>query len=182
MARGMTGPGVFSALTIEDAEGYAEFLTQHGFKAAAVHSKMSKTVNARVLARLQAGELRAVVHVSMLSEGVDLPWLRWICLRRPVGSRVRFVQEVGRVLRTMPDGDRWGPKDTAYVLDPHALFLEHGISNPAALGEPAPKPPPGPKLIGRLPGEPKGLKGATRVDVASAWARRLLLVMQAGGL
>ena len=70
----------------------------------------------------------------------------------------------------------------AYVLDPHALFMEHGISNPAALGEPAPKPPKGPKLIGRLPGEPKGLKPATRVDTASAWARRLLLVMQAAGM
>lgn len=182
MARTMTGPGVFSAMTIPDAEGYAQWLTGHGFASVAVHSKLKPARIRETIQRLQRGELRAVVHVSMLSEGVDLPWLRWICLRRPVGSRVRFVQEVGRVLRVMPEADQWGPKSLAYVLDPHALFMEHGITNPAALGEPAPKPPKGPTLIGRLPGEPKGLKPATRVDAASAWARRLLLVMQAGGM
>ena len=37
---------------------------------------------------------------SLLAEGVDLPWLEWLCLRRGAGSRVRLAQEVGRVVRT----------------------------------------------------------------------------------
>ena len=58
-----------------------------------------------------------------------MPWLRWICLRRPVGSRVRFVQEVGRVLRAYPG------KEIANIIDPHDLFGVHCLSNPERLGE-----------------------------------------------
>jgi hypothetical protein len=64
----------------------------------------------------------------MLVEGVDFPWLRWICLRRQVKSRVRFIQELGRVLRASPG------KDKARVLDPNDLFGEFQLTYADALG------------------------------------------------
>jgi hypothetical protein len=65
----------------------------------------------------------------MLSEGADYPWLRWLCLRRNVDSRVRFIQEVGRALRSYPG------KIEAVLLDPNDLFGSFRISYEEALGE-----------------------------------------------
>lgn len=183
MMHACAGPGVVSALTISDAERYAEFLTERDFPAEAVHSRRSKADNEATLEKLLAGGLRCVVHVAMLSEGVDIPALRWICLRRPVGSRVRFVQEVGRVLRVIPEPDKWGEKTVAHVLDPHALFAEHGIAHPAALGEPPPAEPTEDRLDGPMPtGGVAQMRPAVQIDTVSSWCRSLLLVLQADGM
>ena len=125
----MDGPGVVSALNIEDAESYAGYLNRYGIKSAAIHSKMGRKQREHLLEMLQKGALKCLVHVSLLAEGVDMPWLRWLCLRRPVGARVRFVQEVGRVLRSHPQ------KEVAHIIDPHDLFGMHCLSNPERLGE-----------------------------------------------
>lgn len=122
------GPGIVSALSIRDADEYAGWLTENGVSAESIHSGHSQTERDERLARLQSGEIRCLVHVSLLAEGVDLPWLRWLCLRRPVGARVRFLQEVGRVLRTHP-GKREG-----VVLDPHLLLGRHGLTTVEAIG------------------------------------------------
>jgi hypothetical protein len=181
MMEDQVGPGVVSALTILDAERYAEWLTDHDFPAEAVHSKRKRRDNEASLAALLAGDIRCVVHVAMLSEGVDIPPLRWICLRRPVSSRVRFVQEVGRVLRICPP-DQWGTKTEAAVLDPHDLFGEHGINFPAALGDAPPKPPKGDTIKGPPGSGEREMRAARAVDLVSGWARSLLLVMQADGM
>ena len=125
----MDGPGVVSALNIEDAESYATFLNENGIRSSAIHSKMNRKKREYLLKLLENGTLKCLVHVSLLAEGVDMPWLRWICLRRPVGARVRFVQEVGRVLRAHPN------KEIAHIIDPHDLFGMHCLSNPERLGE-----------------------------------------------
>jgi hypothetical protein len=125
----MDGPGVVSALNIQDAETYANYLSDNGVPAKSIHSGMRKDLRQSLLQELEAGSLKCLVHVSLLAEGVDMPWLRWLCLRRPVGARVRFVQEVGRVLRCNPG------KEFAYIIDPHDLFGTHSLSNPEKLGE-----------------------------------------------
>tara|TARA_R100001510_G_scaffold57750_1_gene67425 strand:- start:2552 stop:4036 length:1485 start_codon:yes stop_codon:yes gene_type:complete len=125
----MEGPGVVSALNIDDAESYAGYLNRYGIKSAAIHSKMKRQQRDDLIEELRTGGLKCLVHVSLLAEGVDMPWLRWLCLRRPVGARVRFVQEVGRVLRCHPG------KEVAYIIDPHSLFNIHCLNNPEKLGE-----------------------------------------------
>lgn len=120
------GPGIVSARNIPEAESYAAFLTEHGVKAEAIHSKLSPGDQKARRARLLAGDIRCLVHVAMLVEGVDIPALRWLCLRRPTASIVRLVQEVGRVLRISPETG----KTRAFVLDPYMLIdnitLDHG--------------------------------------------------------
>lgn len=117
------GPGIVSASGIKDAEAYAEYLTDNGWPALAIHSKLKQKEQEARLAKLEAGDLRALVHVSLLAEGVDLPWLRWIALRRKVKASVRFWQEVGRVGRTHPG------KTEGLVFDPHLLTGVHGTVN-----------------------------------------------------
>ena len=121
------GPGLVNARNIEDAEAHAAWLSERGVSAVAVHSGLDRDEIAARLERLRVGELACVVHVSMLQEGVDLPWLRWLCMRRPVRSRVRFVQEVGRVLRAHEG------KTRAELLDPHDLFDSFGLTYQAIL-------------------------------------------------
>lgn len=124
-----TGPGIVSADTIADAEAFAAELGDAGVRAMAVHSRMPRAAVDARLDALRTGDLQALVHVALLVEGVDLPWLRWLCLRRKRGSRVAFAQEVGRVLRCAPG------KAHADIYDPHDLFGLHSLSEPARLGD-----------------------------------------------
>lgn len=121
------GPGVVSALSIPDAEAYAARLTAEGVPSAAVHSRMGRQAIRDAVERLRSGEIRCVVHVALLVEGVDLPWLRWLALRRPVRSATRLVQEVGRVLRAAPG------KSHADLYDPHDLIGAVGLVHPSQI-------------------------------------------------
>lgn len=121
------GPGVINAASIQDADAFAELAHEYGLRVDVVHSNRNDSQNENALDALREGEIDAVVHVSMLQEGVDLPWLRWILLRRNTKSRVRFAQEVGRVLRSHPG------KEYATVFDPLELFGSYKITLEAVL-------------------------------------------------
>lgn len=121
------GPGIVNAVSIEDAEEFSRVLTDAGIPCMPIHSALGRSERAATLSKLQSGTILSVCHVNMLSEGVDLPWLRWICLRRVVKSRVRFCQEVGRVLRSHPG------KTEAVILDPHDLLGAFSLSYDAIL-------------------------------------------------
>lgn len=127
-------PGLINAITIADAEFYAEYLNERGFAADSIHSRLSQPERRDRLERLESGELRALVHVSMLKEGVNLPWLHWLALRRPTVSRVRFVQESGRVLRSYPG------KTKATIFDPLDVCSQFSMTYAAALGWDEPEP------------------------------------------
>ncbi len=122
------GPGLANARSINDAEAFAARLNASGFVAKAVHSRHSRAEQAATLDALRTGRLQVVVHVALLTEGVDYPWLRWLLMRRPVASRVRFAQEVGRVLRSAPG------KTEALLYDPHDLLGKLALSYEAVLG------------------------------------------------
>jgi hypothetical protein len=124
-------PALASAKSIVDAEAFAVYLGQRGISAAAIHSQLSRKEQAARIYGLRSGAFRCLVHVSMLSEGSDFPWLRTLLLRRPVGARVRFVQEVGRVLRVDPENPE---KVDGLILDPFDLMGAHGLRHKDALG------------------------------------------------
>jgi hypothetical protein len=121
------GAGIVSAETIADALDYAAYLSARGWPAEAVSGSMPRADVAAALERARLGEIRAIVHVQLLTEGVDLPWLRWAALRRS-RSPLGLVQEVGRVLRTACG------KASAIVFDPLGLAPLHAFATPEALG------------------------------------------------
>jgi len=122
------GPGLANARSIADAEAFAARLNAAGLVAKSVHSRHSRAEQAATLNALRTGRLQVVVHVALLTEGVDYPWLCWLLMRRPVASRVRFAQEVGRVLRSAPG------KTEALLYDPHDLLGKLALSYEAVLG------------------------------------------------
>ena len=128
LADGLAGPGTVNALSCDDAEQFAAQLAAEGIAARPIHSRLTDREQDHRIEQLRRGQIGVLVYPSLLSEGVDFPWLRWGCLRRPVKSRVRFIQELGRFLRTTPG------KSEAVILDPLGLLEQHATRVDAALG------------------------------------------------
>ena len=127
------GPGVASAVSIEDAMDFAAYLNNRGVPSSAIHSRMKRAERDDVLGALRRGELLCVVHVALLVEGVDLPWLEWLCIRRPPPldtslTPTRIPQEIGRVLRAHPG------KERAFVLDLFDTLGRFSIDYEAVVG------------------------------------------------
>lgn len=127
------GPGLYNSVSIADAEVFASKCLDAGVSARPIHSQMSDADKARRIEEWRSGEVGALVHVNMLSEGCDFPWLRWICLRRPCGSRVRYVQELSRVLSSFTDPITGEVKDEAVVYDPQGIIKNFKLDYKAVL-------------------------------------------------
>ena len=181
------GPGVVNAYHIDDAAGFAALLNSEGIKSAAIHSRLTTTVQDALLEQLRSGALDVLVYPSMLSEGVDLPWLAWGCLRRKVSSKVRFIQELGRFLRTNAG------KTEAVILDPLGQLEDKATALDAVLGWAADDEPEAPSGDRELdeevedPGddekeETKSDRFARVADALAAYSRSLLLVAISDGI
>lgn len=123
------GSGIVDARNIADAVAFAQRLSDAGVAALPIHSQLSTSAKRAALDRLRSGDLRCLVHVQMLTEGVDIPFLTWGCLRRKRGSRVENAQHIGRYLRAYPN------KAFADIYDPWEILPTFGLDSPAALGE-----------------------------------------------
>jgi superfamily II DNA or RNA helicase len=128
-------PGVCNATSIADAEVFAQKLRDKGMKCEAIHSKLEQGDYDIRFNALSEGKLDVVVYVTMLCEGVDIPRLRWLALRRPTTSRTRFAQEIGRVLRWFFDPVTNQEKNEALIIDIYDLFGSFRLSYEEALGE-----------------------------------------------
>ena len=120
------GPGIIDAISIDDATAFSESVRESGRASYVVHSNLPASEIQKRLSQAEV-ENAALVHVDLLSEGVNMPWLRWLGVRRPTGSAIRFAQYVGRGLRSYP-GKRNCP-----VFDPHDLFNELSVDPEAVL-------------------------------------------------
>lgn len=119
--RAPPGPGIVSAKDKKVAREVAEALTLAGIPATEIHSGHSDKEQERKIAALLRGEYRCLVHVDLLTEGVDIPSIRWIGMLKTRGSHVAILQEGGRGLRVLNAPDRWGPKT-------ECVFLMHIIT------------------------------------------------------
>lgn len=175
------GPGVFNARSCRDANTFARVLGELGWAVAPVHSKLSAEDNELAIAALKSGELEAIVHVNMLAEGVDIPQLRWMVLRRSVRSRVRFCQEVGRGLRAFPG------KDSCWIGDPNDLFGSFKLSYEAVLAGQAvgvaddPAAEAARELAEKAGQVPPKRYEALHLDALAIWMRRTTLDLEAKG-
>lgn len=124
------GPGIVNAPDTADADRFAQRLRDNGILAVSVHGKISSKSRINRLAAIESGAIQVLVHVNVLAEGVDIPSLRWIVLRRGSTTKIRFPQEIGRILRAHPG------KTHAVVYDPHALSVENALQAEADLWKP----------------------------------------------
>jgi len=102
---------VVDAIDVKDAEFFAGWLTANDWPALHIHGQMSVAEKRERIAALYDRKVRTLVHVKLLTEGVNLPWLSGVGLRVQSKSRTRLIQYVGRALRT------WEGKEHGLVLD-----------------------------------------------------------------
>lgn len=84
---------------------------QFGGEAAIVHSEQSRDTNNAVLEAFRAGDIRIILSVNMLNEGIDVPATGVVVFLRSTESQTVFWQQLGRGLRIS------GEKRTVRVLD-----------------------------------------------------------------
>jgi len=101
------------------AEFMADYFSQAGVRAVAVHAKSTMPRN-EALKQLHDGTLDVIFSVDLFNEGVDLPAIDTVLMLRPTESKILFIQQLGRGLRLHTD------KKFVRVLDfigNHKAFL-----------------------------------------------------------
>ena len=113
-------PAICCCVSIEHAEHVAEQFCNAGYRAVAIHSKMSGSYESAING-LRTGEVEILCQVEVLSEGVDIKGAKVLIMARPTESIVIFLQQVGRVLRSAPG------KEKAIIIDHVSNFTRHGL-------------------------------------------------------
>lgn len=117
LARGL--PAIYCFSSINVAEHYAQAFREAGYRAIAVHSKMTGAQDK--IDGLKNGTLDILCQVEMLSEGVDVKGAIVLGMVRPTASTVICLQQWGRVLRSAPG------KEKAIIIDHVSNFERHGL-------------------------------------------------------
>ena len=104
---------------------YAEHLQQRfvevGVAAEYIDCFTDRLDRERIFDRFRAGETRVICNVATLAVGLDLPMTSCIIDARPTKSEIRFVQTIGRGLRTAP------AKQNCLILDHAGNHLRLGM-------------------------------------------------------
>ena len=114
-------PAVAFCVTVEHATNVAEQFRQAGYRAVAISGESDTTERASALQGLRDGSLDVVCNCALWVAGVDAPTIGCIILLTPTQSVVKYLQSVGRGLRTHPG------KADCIVLDHAGNVKRHGL-------------------------------------------------------
>lgn len=115
------------ACSVEHARHVAEALSARGVTAAVVHGELARDERDHRLTEFSAGNIRALVSVSILTVGYDEPSVDALALLRPTKSAGLYAQMIGRGMRVHPSKtdclvldfgkniERFGPVDSLRV-------------------------------------------------------------------
>lgn len=113
--------GFVYAISIAHAENIATYYRQHGVNAVAISSKTDENERARLIEAFKNGEVSIICSVDLFSEGFDAPDADFIQLARPTLSLSKYLQMVGRGLRTAKG------KKSCIILDNVGLIDRFGL-------------------------------------------------------
>lgn len=112
--------GIVFCVNVAHAKAVIAALCAHGELAALIHAGTPKKERAALIADFQAGAVRWMVNVNVLSEGFDAPHIDIVAMLRPTKSPGLYYQQCGRGFRLAPG------KTDCLVLDYAGNVLEHG--------------------------------------------------------
>ncbi len=114
-------PTICFCVNRKHAQHICERFIEAGVAASYVDGETSREDREAVFERFRSGETRIIVNVAVLTAGVDFPNASCIIDARPTKSRMRFVQSLGRGLRTAPG------KTDCLILDHAGNHLRLGM-------------------------------------------------------
>ena len=106
-------PTITVAVTVEHAHEVAKLYNAAGYSAEVVIGTTPQDARQSAFKRFEAGELKVIVSVALIDEGLDLCSATCLQLLRPTKSLRLWKQLCGRVLRPAPGKS-------------HAIILDHG--------------------------------------------------------
>ena len=115
------GQTIVFTVSVDHAIVLAKLFNKAGIPADFVASDIKDSVtgirtsakdNEKKIEKYRNGELKVLVNVNILTEGVDLPQTRTVFLARPTVSTILMTQMIGRALR----GEAAGGTPEAYIV------------------------------------------------------------------
>lgn len=114
-------PAVAFCVTVEHATNVAEQFRQAGYRAVAISGDSDTVERDAALQGLRDGSLDVVCNCALWVAGVDAPSIGCIIQLAPTQSVVKYLQSVGRGLRTHPG------KEDCIILDHAGNVKRHGL-------------------------------------------------------
>lgn len=119
--------GIVYCISIEHAHNICEAYKNIGVVAEYIDSKTPKTEREQIVQDFKDGKIQVLVNVDIFSEGFDCPDVEFIQMARPTWSLSKYMQQVGRGLRTSPG------KDKTIILDNAGMYARFGLPSDARL-------------------------------------------------
>lgn len=91
--------------SIQHAEDVKVQYENSGISAVVVHSNLSKKQKQEALRKVESHQIDSLIHVAMLGEGYDHPYLSVAAIFRPFKSLAPYSQFIGRILRRIPENE-----------------------------------------------------------------------------
>lgn len=105
--------------SIKHAEKVKELYIESGKRVVIVHSDLDKKERKEELRKIESHQTDVVIHVAMLGEGYDHPYLSVAAIFRPFRSLAPYSQFIGRILRRIPDSEAESQLDNIGVVIAH---------------------------------------------------------------
>ena len=113
-------PIVIFCASVPDCETVSSAMRAEGFRCETVHGEMDPEKRKQYIYEIGTGKLNAICSYDVINEGVDVPILSGVILRRRTTSLIIYLQEIGRALRRAPG------KDKALIIDQVGNVYRHG--------------------------------------------------------
>lgn len=112
------------ACSIDHAEEIKQLYIENGYRAEVIHSKQLPEKQDETKQNIENHRLDVIIHVAMLGEGYDHPYLSIAAIFRPFRSELPYEQFIGRVLRVIPEEEVEKTDDNiADIVSHHNLQL-----------------------------------------------------------
>ena len=118
-------PCVVFCTNVAHAHDTCAHFREAGYRAVAISGETATDERTGALERLKGGELDVVVNCQLWVAGVDCPAIGCVILLAPTKSLTKYLQSIGRGLRTHPG------KTDLVVLDHAGNAFTHGLPTEA---------------------------------------------------
>lgn len=118
-------PCVVFCTNVKHAQDTADAFRQAGYRAIAISGESATEERTQALEGLRTGALDVVVNCQLWVAGVDCPVIGCVILLAPTKSVTKYLQSIGRGLRTAPG------KNDLVVLDHAGNAFVHGLPTEA---------------------------------------------------